>query len=152
MGALMNLFHLLYWPNPLVWLAMNEIKNDGEIACDTKVLKVLGEEHASTMDIPLSIWPKKISADFMPFTFGIRGNMRQMTRRIRRIAAYRPSSRAAGIKVPPSALPPALLLFCLAPSLSACALWVLPTSAFTATDGPSGYRRQKPKFSEKIPK
>lgn len=137
MGALMNLFHLLYWPNPLVWLAMNEIKNDGEIACDTKVLKVLGEEHALDYGHTLVDLAEKISADFMPFTFGIRGNMRQMTRRIRRIAAYRPPSRTAGVKSTAIGLAAALLLFGLAPSLSACALWVLPTSAFTTTDGTS---------------
>ncbi len=129
MGALMNFFHLLYWPNPLVWFAVNEIENDREIACDAKVLKVLGEENALDYGHTLVDLAEKISAGFLPFASGISGNMRQMTRRIRRIAAYRCPSKADGIKSTGIGLAVALLLFSLSPSLSACALWSLPASA-----------------------
>lgn len=147
-GALMNFFHLLYWPNPLLWFAVNEIENDREIACDAKVLKNLGEENALDYGHTLVDLAEKISADFLPFTSGISGNMRQMTRRIRRIAAYSHPSRAAGIKSTAIGLAAALLLFGLSPSLSACALWALPASAPAAVKGTSDIADRAEVFGE----
>ena len=147
-GALMNFFHLLYWPNPLLWFAVNEIENDREIACDAKVLKNLGEENALDYGHTLVDLAEKISADFLPFTSGISGNMRQMTRRIRRIAAYSHPSRAAGIKSTAIGLAAALLLFGLSPSLSACALWALPASAPAAVTGTSDIADRAEVFGE----
>jgi bla regulator protein BlaR1 len=44
-----NLFSLLasiiHWFNPLVWLAVKEMRHDREVACDTLVMEVLGEPH-----------------------------------------------------------------------------------------------------------
>ncbi len=49
---LCNLFSLLataiHWFNPLVWLAVKEMRQDREVACDTYVMEVLGEPHAIT--------------------------------------------------------------------------------------------------------
>jgi bla regulator protein BlaR1 len=45
-----NLFSLLaaaiHWFNPLVWLAVKEMRQDREVACDTFVMEILGEPHA----------------------------------------------------------------------------------------------------------
>ena len=45
-----NLFSLLaatiHWFNPLVWLAVKEMRHDRELACDTLVMEVLGESNA----------------------------------------------------------------------------------------------------------
>ncbi|MEA4924265.1 MAG: M56/M15 family metallopeptidase [Syntrophomonadaceae bacterium] len=49
---LCNLFSLLaaaiHWFNPLVWLAVKEMRQDREVACDTYVMEVLGEPQAIT--------------------------------------------------------------------------------------------------------
>jgi N-acetylmuramoyl-L-alanine amidase len=49
---LCNLFSLLaaaiHWFNPLVWIALKEMRQDREVACDTYVMEVLGEPHTIT--------------------------------------------------------------------------------------------------------
>lgn len=65
-NGLINLFHLLYWSNPAVWFAVNEVRNDREIACDAAVLKVLGEKMPLITEIPCSIWQKKFPWIFFP--------------------------------------------------------------------------------------
>lgn len=40
-GYLMTLTGILYWFNPMVWIALKEMRNDREIACDTSVLNIL---------------------------------------------------------------------------------------------------------------
>lgn len=62
-NALINFFHLLYWPNPLVWFAMDEIRNDREIACDTSVLKRLGEENVLAYGNTLIHLAERMSPD-----------------------------------------------------------------------------------------
>ncbi len=37
---------IIHWFNPLVWLAIKEMRHDRELACDTLVLEVLGEPNA----------------------------------------------------------------------------------------------------------
>jgi len=45
-----NLFSLLaaiiHWFNPLVWLAVKEMRHDREVACDTLVMEILGESNS----------------------------------------------------------------------------------------------------------
>ncbi len=38
-NAIINIAGIIYWFNPLVWLAIKEIRTDREIACDTSVYK-----------------------------------------------------------------------------------------------------------------
>ncbi len=88
----MNIMGILYWFNPLVWYALREMRNDREIACDTRVLQMLPKEAYEDYGNTLLNFVEKIS--FTPFLFaaGIGGSMRQMTRRILNIAEYRPVS------------------------------------------------------------
>lgn len=122
-NSLMNFFHLIYWLNPLVWFAANEMRNDKEIACDAIVLNVLGEEYALDYGNTLIHLAEKISADFFPSVSGMSGNMRQMTRRIRHIAAYRRPTKIVFIKSACIGLIAAALLLSLSPVLTANALY-----------------------------
>jgi len=59
-----NLFSLLaatiHWFNPLVWLAVKEMRHDREVACDTFVMEILGEPNA----IPYGITILDLSRSF----------------------------------------------------------------------------------------
>lgn len=132
---LMNLFHLLYWPNPLVWFAMDEIRSDREIACDTAVLKVLGEENAFAYGNTLIHLAEKMSLDMFSSVSGMGGNMRQLTRRIRRIAAYQKPTRADRIKSTCIGLSISALLLSLSPVLMTYALYPV---FFVSTESEDG--------------
>lgn len=85
---LMNLTGVLYWFNPFVWYALREMRNDREVACDTSVLKMLGEEFYEDYGNTLINFAQKVSLTPFPFATGLRGNMKQMKRRIINIATY----------------------------------------------------------------
>lgn len=42
---IMNVLRTLYWFNPLVWICFKLVRADMEIACDQKVINVLGQVH-----------------------------------------------------------------------------------------------------------
>lgn len=85
---LMNLAGIVYWFNPLIWYALNEMRNDREIACDTSVLKLLKTDDYIAYGNTLINFAEKISQTPFPPASGIGGNMKQMKRRIRNIASY----------------------------------------------------------------
>ena len=55
----MSLVGVLYWFHPLVWYALKEMKNDREVACDTTVLKQIGNSFES-YNTKLPSYPSKI--------------------------------------------------------------------------------------------
>ena len=85
---LMNLAGVIYWFNPLVWYALNEMRNDREVACDTSVLKMLEEDDYEDYGNTLINFAEKVSLTPFPFAAGLGGNMKQMKRRIINIASY----------------------------------------------------------------
>lgn len=89
--ALVNCFRtlagILYWFNPFVWIALREMKNDREIACDTSVLNMLEESAYKDYGKTLIDFSETISV--FPFVSGISGSMKQMQKRISNIAAYK---------------------------------------------------------------
>lgn len=91
-NAFMNLASILYWFHPLVQYALKEMKNDGEIACDASVLKMLEEGAYEAYGSTLINFAEKVSRPTFPFAAGISGDMAQMTKRILNIANYRPAS------------------------------------------------------------
>lgn len=91
-GYLMNLIGILYWFNPLVWYALKEMRDDREIACDTSVLKLLGENDYEDYGKTLIRLAAKVSLTPFPFSVGISGNMKQMQKRIINISTYKKSS------------------------------------------------------------
>jgi len=91
---LMNLFGVLYWFNPFVWYALKEMRNDREVACDTSVLRLLGENDYEAYGNTLINFAEKISLSPFPFAAGISGSMKQMQKRIINISSYeKPSAR-----------------------------------------------------------
>lgn len=88
----MSIVGIFYWFNPFVWCALKEMKNDREVACDTSVLKLLDETAYKDYGNTLINFAWKVSRISFPFTTGISGSMKQMQKRIRNIADYRPSS------------------------------------------------------------
>ena len=99
-GYLMTLTGILYWFNPMVWIALKEMRNDREIACDTSVLNML-------------------SRPAFPFAAGLSGNMSQMKRRILNIAAYETPTAQKRLTGMTAFLMVTVLLTSMAPLLSA---------------------------------
>lgn len=92
-NVFLSLAGILYWFHPLVRLALREMKNDREIACDTAVLDMLGTEDYTDYGHTLINFVETSSRSPILFATGISGTMAQMKKRILNIAAYRPATR-----------------------------------------------------------
>ena len=95
---LMNLSRLFYWPNPLVWYALKEMKADREIACDSSVLQLLTESEYIDYANTLINFAEKLSRNSFPFVSGIGGNVKQIRKRILNIVSYRSPSSLQKLK------------------------------------------------------
>ncbi len=113
---LMNLARILYWFNPFVRLALKEMRNDREIACDASVLEILKEPERAAYAATLLSLAGKFSLH--PFAAGISGSARQMERRILHIVSYQSPSPEGRWKGFAAYALTALLLLGLAPGLS----------------------------------
>ena len=87
---LMNTAGILYWFNPLIWYALQEMRCDREVACDTSVLKMLEENSYEAYGSTLINFAEKVSLTPFPFVSGIGGSMAHIQKRILNIANYRP--------------------------------------------------------------
>ena len=83
----------LYWFHPLVRLALNEMQNDRELACDTSVLDLLDEDSYKDYGNALIHYASKMSHAVPPLTTGLGHDMEQMKRRILHIATYKKPTR-----------------------------------------------------------
>lgn len=83
---------VLYWFNPVVWFAFKQIRTDREIACDTSVLEIIGEDSRIDYGNTLINFAEKISFSPFQFSLGINGNAAQIRKRILNIAGYRPAT------------------------------------------------------------
>ncbi len=117
-GYLMNLAGVIYWFNPLVWYALREMRNDREIACDTSVLKMLEEDSYGEYGSTLINLAEKVSLNPFPFAAGLRGNMKQMKRRIQNIASYEKPTFWKRLKGMTAFMLTVVLLFGLPPFIS----------------------------------
>lgn len=115
---LMNLAGVIYWFNPLVWYALKEMRNDREVACDTSVLKMLGEDAYEDYGNTLINFAEKVSLTSFPFAAGLGGNMKQMKRRIINIASYEKPTFIKRVKGMTAFMLTAVLLAGFAPFLS----------------------------------
>ena len=68
------------------------MRNDREVACDTSVLELLDEDSFGNYGNTLINFAEKVSLTPFPFFAGISGSMKQMRKRVRNIANYRPAS------------------------------------------------------------
>ena len=118
-GYLMTLTGILYWFNPMVWIALKEMRNDREIACDTSVLNMLEPDSYEDYGMTLIHFAEKLSRPAFPFAAGLSGNMSQMKRRILNIAAYETPTAQKRLTGMTAFLMVTVLLTSLAPLLSA---------------------------------
>ena len=118
-GYLMTLTGILYWFNPMVWIALKEMRNDREIACDTSVLNMLEPDSYEDYGMTLIHFAEKLSRPAFPFSAGLSGNMSQMKRRILNIAAYETPTAKNRLTGMTMFLMVTVLLTSLAPLLSA---------------------------------
>lgn len=93
LNGLMNLAIIVYWFNPMVWLALKEIRTDREVACDTFVLHMLTAEDYLDYGNTLLNFAQKISKSPFSLSTGIGGNANQIRKRILNIAHYKPQNR-----------------------------------------------------------
>lgn len=118
-GYLMTLTGILYWFNPMVWIALKEMRNDREIACDTSVLNMLEPDFHEDYGMTLIHFAEKLSRPAFPFAAGLSGSMSQMKRRILNIAAYETPTAKKRLTGMTAFLMVAVLLLNLSPLLSA---------------------------------
>lgn len=97
------------------------MRNDQEVACDTSVLKMLDSYDYVNYGNTLISFAKKTSLTPFPFVSGMSGNMKQMRRRIINIASYEKLTFQKKLKSITIFLLTSILLFCLAPFVSAYA-------------------------------
>lgn len=102
---------VVYWFNPLVWLASYCWRADRELACDALALEAAGPEQNHEYGRTIL----RLLRDFtygsaVPGMVGILEDHRQLARRIRLIAGFRPGKRAGLISIAVAAV---LALVCL---------------------------------------
>lgn len=94
-NCLMNAAAVLYWCNPLVWLALCEMQNDRETACDAAVLGVLAKNEYTAYGNALITFAETISRTPFPFAAGMSRSAKQLRRRIVQIVSYQQQMQSA---------------------------------------------------------
>ncbi len=115
----MTIAGAVYWFNPMLWLALREMRNDREVACDTSVLKLLTPDSYTDYGNTLIYFAQKLSHPGFPFAAGLSGSMTQMKRRILNIALYEKPNRRKQLAGMASFLMITVLLLGFTPLLSA---------------------------------
>ncbi|MGM0923330.1 MAG: BlaR1 family beta-lactam sensor/signal transducer [Bacillota bacterium] len=92
-------YQILYWFNPLVWIALREMRMDRELACDDAVLHSLApvnyKEYGHTI---LHFIERKQQLGFSTLTNQLSGSKKQIKRRIIHIASFQKDTRSRIIK------------------------------------------------------
>lgn len=151
-GYLMTLIGILYWFNPMIWIALKEMRNDREVACDTSVLNMLEPDSYEDYGMTLIHFAEKLSRPAFPFAAGLSGNMPQMKRRILNIAAYETPTTKKRLTGMTAFLMITVLLLNFAPLLSANAAkddhyqWDTSHKNITAIDLSSWFQGYKGSF------
>lgn len=117
-NILTNLINVLYWFHPLVWYALNEMRSDREVACDSAVLDMIDQDSYTDYGHTLIGFAEKISRTPFPFTSGLGGSMKQIKQRILNIASYQKPTPVKKLKSITAFVLTAALLSGLAPFLS----------------------------------
>lgn len=115
---LIALAKIIYWFNPVVWLALKEMQCDREVACDTSVLEMLDEDSYGDYGSTLISFAEKLAHTSIPFAVSLSGSMTQMKRRIINIATYEKPTLKEKLKGMTAFFLTASLLIGLAPILS----------------------------------
>lgn len=93
------LYQIIYWFNPIVWIAFREMRLDREIACDTAVLNSLDQQsyrsYGQTIIHFIDQSPKNRNTTLAN---QLNGPKSQIRKRIEQIASYQPESRKKKLK------------------------------------------------------
>jgi bla regulator protein blaR1 len=91
---LMVILQILYWFNPLVWLAFRRMRLDREIACDAGVLNSLDEQAYLEYGNSIIHFAHKASrAVTIDLANHLNGSNEQIKTRIKKIAYFKPESK-----------------------------------------------------------
>lgn len=120
-NALLLAYQLLYWYNPLVWLAFRHMRLDREIACDAAVLRMLDDRSYAEYGHTILNFADRASKQRGAVAWESRfaSPRRQLKRRIEMIAAYTSESNAGRMKSVAVFLIAAVLVVCQAPLVAA---------------------------------
>lgn len=91
---LLCLLQMIYWFNPLVYLAFNNIRLDREMACDFAVLTCLPKENNLAYGMTMINFVGRLSRR-QPLSLAMEmgGTKQQLTQRIKQIASYQAESK-----------------------------------------------------------
>lgn len=96
---LIVLFQILYWFNPLIWMAFREMRLDREIACDSAVLNTLDQyQHAAYGNTIIMFADKSYLPRHFSMVNQIASSKKQLKKRIERIAAFRSETKLLKLK------------------------------------------------------
>lgn len=123
---LMCLARIIYWFHPLVWLALKEMRNDREVACDAAVLRIIDENSYADYGYTLLYFAENLSHSSFSSAAGMGGTKKQIKMRIIHIASFHPESNWLKLK--------SCLIFILALSI---VIGSAPLLAFGASSGNS---------------
>lgn len=88
-------FQMLYWFNPLIWLAFRKMRLDREIACDQAVLKLLDEEQHAGYGLTILHFAERGSkSSYLNLANQLVSPKSQLKQRIEKIANFAAESRS----------------------------------------------------------
>jgi len=88
-NSIICLLQVLYWFNPLVYIAFNQMRLDRELACDASILTKLPKEfHADYGRTLLNFVSRLSRQPSLVFATNMGGSKPQITKRIKHIASY----------------------------------------------------------------
>lgn len=86
-GKFMALAQIVYWFHPIVWIALSEMQNDREMACDSAVLSLIEPESYLDYGHTLINFAERLS-QFSYSATGIGGSKKEIKKRILNIAGF----------------------------------------------------------------
>jgi bla regulator protein BlaR1 len=96
---MMCLFQILYWFNPLVYLAFKEMRIDREIACDMSVLKMLHEDNYIDYGRTIINFAEKLSQGaYLTVAVDMGDSKKQIKKRIEKIASFKTETKLLRMK------------------------------------------------------
>ncbi len=91
---LMVFFQIIYWFNPLIWIAFKEMRLDREIACDYAVLLSLdNKNHKKYGNTIIHFIDKSSSPPYNKLANQLNGSKKQIKKRIVEIASFQADSK-----------------------------------------------------------
>ncbi len=114
-------FEVIYWFNPIVWLAFKNMRFEREIICDRKVLSILPEERHTEYGMTIINFAKNSSVPSFSFAADMGGKRKDIFKRIEAIAGYSKASMCCWIKSTAAFFAMLSLILFQAPNISAIA-------------------------------